>query len=90
MEMQRYDTINNKNSREIVLLRGSGCKWRRCRFCDYHLDFSRDEKANFEISREALSRRHRPIWCARSHQFRQASAISMMILSARSSGHAVP
>ena len=55
MEMQRYDTINNKNSREIVLLRGSGCKWRRCRFCDYHLDFSRDEKANFEISREALS-----------------------------------
>lgn len=55
MKMQRYDTINNKNSREIVLLRGSGCKWRRCRFCDYHLDFSRDEKANFEISREALS-----------------------------------
>lgn len=55
MEMQRYDTIDNKNPREIVLLRGSGCKWRRCRFCDYHLDFSRDETANFEINREVLS-----------------------------------
>ena len=56
MKMQRYDTIDNKNPREIVLLRGSGCKWRRCRFCDYHLDFSHDEKANFEINRKALSR----------------------------------
>lgn len=55
MEMQRYDTIDNKNPREIVLLRGSGCKWRRCRFCDYHLDFSCDETANFEINREVLS-----------------------------------
>ena len=38
----RYSVITEKNPREIVMLRGSGCKWRRCRFCDYHLDFSKD------------------------------------------------
>lgn len=51
----RYSVITEKNPREIVMLRGNGCKWRRCRFCDYHLDFSRDEAANFILNREALS-----------------------------------
>ena len=37
-EMERYSVITEKNPREIVLLRGAGCAWRRCRFCDYHLD----------------------------------------------------
>ena len=41
----RYSVITEKNPREIVMLRGSGCKWRRCRFCDYHLDFSINEAA---------------------------------------------
>lgn len=54
--MERYSIINNKNPREIVLLRGSGCKWRRCTFCDYHLDFSTNQKANFKINSEALSK----------------------------------
>jgi len=53
--MQRYSIITEKNPREIVLLRGSGCIWRKCRFCDYHLDFSRDEKANEQLNREVLS-----------------------------------
>lgn len=53
--MQRYSIIEEKNPREIVLLRGSGCKWRKCRFCDYHLDFSKDEEANFRLNREVLS-----------------------------------
>ena len=34
----RYAVIEEKNPREIVMLRGLGCTWRRCRFCDYHLD----------------------------------------------------
>ena len=46
----RYSVINDKNPREIVLLRGSGCKWKRCAFCDYHTDFSEDENANFELN----------------------------------------
>lgn len=52
--MQRYSVIHEKNKREIVLLRGSGCKWRRCRFCDYHLDFSTNEKENFCLNKQQL------------------------------------
>lgn len=50
----RYACIDEKNSREIVLLRGSGCKWRRCRFCDYHLDFSLNEAENFRLNSRVL------------------------------------
>lgn len=52
----RYSIITEKNPREIVMLRGSGCRYRRCRFCDYHLDSSKDEKENFKINREALAK----------------------------------
>lgn len=51
----RYSTIEDKNSREIVLLRGSGCSWRRCRFCDYHLDFSRNQDENDILNQIVLS-----------------------------------
>lgn len=54
--MQRYSVIRNKNPREILLLRGSGCKWRRCAFCDYHFDFSRDEEANFALNLPVIDR----------------------------------
>jgi radical SAM superfamily enzyme YgiQ (UPF0313 family) len=47
-EMIRYSQIHEKNKREIVLLRGKGCTWRKCRFCDYHLDFSLNETDNFK------------------------------------------
>ena len=50
----RYAVITEKNPREIVMLRGHGCSWRRCRFCDYHLDSSTDETANFTLNREQL------------------------------------
>ena len=40
--------------REIVMLVGDGCKWRKCRFCDYHLDSSLDIEANYKINKEAL------------------------------------
>lgn len=46
----RYSIIKEKNPREILMLRGSGCKWRRCTFCDYHLDFSGDEEANYQLN----------------------------------------
>ena len=55
MELTRYSVIEGKNPREIVLLRGRGCAWRRCKFCDYHLDASRDEQANLALNRKALS-----------------------------------
>lgn len=54
--MERYSVITEKNPREILLLRGSGCKWRKCRFCDYHLDFSKDEAANYRLNESVLSK----------------------------------
>lgn len=51
----RYSVILEKNKREIVMLRGRGCAWRRCRFCDYHLDSSRDEAANFLLNKQVLA-----------------------------------
>lgn len=53
--LTRYSAITDKNPREIVLLRGRGCAWKRCKFCDYHLDASRDEAANLAINRAALA-----------------------------------
>ena len=54
--MQRYSVITEKNPREILLLRGSGCKWRRCTFCDYHLDFCKDEEANFLLNKQFIDK----------------------------------
>ncbi len=33
--MERYSVINEKDKREIVLLKSFPCKWGRCSFCDY-------------------------------------------------------
>ncbi len=52
----RYAVIHEKNPREIVMLRGKGCSWRRCRFCDYHLDSSIDMEANFALNQEQLAK----------------------------------
>jgi hypothetical protein len=52
----RYSVITEKNPREIVMLVGNGCKWRKCRFCDYHLDSSKDEEFNFCLNKEVLNR----------------------------------
>lgn len=55
LDSNRYSTIDEKNKREIVLLRGKGCQWRKCRFCDYHLDFCKDENKNFELNKRILN-----------------------------------
>lgn len=54
--MIRYSKITEKNPREIVLLRGRGCVWKKCRFCDYHLDCSPDMAANDRLNAEVLAR----------------------------------
>lgn len=53
--MERYSKILEKQQREIVLLRGSGCIYRKCAFCDYHLDRCADQNANFTLNRQVLS-----------------------------------
>ncbi len=52
----RYSIVEEKNKREIVLIRGSGCSHRRCRFCDYHLDFSTNQEENFILNKSLLDK----------------------------------
>lgn len=40
--MERYSVIHTNMPREFVLLQGTGCRWGRCKFCDYHKDTSPD------------------------------------------------
>ncbi|HLR20399.1 MAG TPA: radical SAM protein, partial [Tissierellaceae bacterium] len=51
--MDRYNIIDDKNQREIVLLKSFPCIWNKCSFCDYTLDNSNSEeeidKVNFEV-----------------------------------------
>ena len=54
--MQRYSVIKDKRKREIVLLRGSGCVYKKCAFCDYYLDSCKDEAANFATNKEVLDK----------------------------------
>jgi len=54
MDLNRYSIINNKNKREMVLLKGNGCKWRKCRFCNYHFDYSFNEEENYSLNKTVL------------------------------------
>ena len=51
--MDRYALIRTKMPREFVLLQGTGCKWRKCTFCDYHEDVS---ECPFEVNKPILRR----------------------------------
>ncbi len=47
--MNRYSVIEEKNPREIILLRSHKCKWGRCFFCDYiHDNMSDESRENLE------------------------------------------
>lgn len=52
--MERYSVISEKQKREIVLLRGSGCVYKKCAFCDYYLDACADEESNFRLNAAVL------------------------------------
>ncbi|MBP0979073.1 MAG: radical SAM protein [Oscillospiraceae bacterium] len=52
--MVRYSVINNKNPREIILLKGTGCFWKKCIFCDYYLDSDKDIDKNFEFNNKII------------------------------------
>ena len=40
--MNRYASIHTNMPREFLLLQGTGCKWKKCSFCDYYTDTSDD------------------------------------------------
>ena len=49
--MQRYSLITEKFPREFLLLQGTGCRWKKCTFCDYYDDAS---DSPFETNRKVL------------------------------------
>lgn len=51
--LNRYSLIKNKFPREILLLVGSGCFWKKCSFCDYHKDVSDDA---YNINKREISK----------------------------------
>lgn len=46
--MERYALIHTRMPREFVLLQGTGCRWKKCTFCDYHEDVSNNPFATNE------------------------------------------
>ncbi len=54
--MERYSVIKDKQKREIVLLRGRGCVYKKCSFCDYFSDFCLDDEKNFLLNKSVLDK----------------------------------
>lgn len=52
--MERYNIISEKNKREIVLLRGSGCVYKKCTFCDYYTDSCKNPQENYLLNQSVL------------------------------------
>ena len=52
-ELERYARLPEKLPREFCLLQGTGCRWKRCTFCDYHEDISKNP---FAVNKPVLSR----------------------------------
>lgn len=52
--MLRYNIVEEKNPREIVLLKSSPCIWGRCSFCDYIEDNNVDNPFNIVLNKEVL------------------------------------
>ena len=50
--MERYAIIHTVLPREFVLLQGTGCRWKKCTFCDYHADVSDNP---FAVNKEVLA-----------------------------------
>lgn len=54
--MDRYNIINGKNKREIVLLKSFPCAWGKCSFCDYIEDNSKNKEEILKVNDEVLSK----------------------------------
>lgn len=51
--MQRYSEIKTKMPREFLLLQGTGCRYKKCAFCDYFLDVSENP---FDTNKKVLEK----------------------------------
>ncbi|GAU79086.1 hypothetical protein F3D3_3724 [Fusibacter sp. 3D3] len=56
MSIERYSVIDQKNPREIVLLKSRRCQWGICTFCDYIHDNSEDELEIVTLNQSVLKK----------------------------------
>jgi len=54
--MIRYSKVTTGQPREILLLKGRGCRYKQCTFCDYYADGSDDEEECAAVNAPALAR----------------------------------
>lgn len=55
--MKRYGVVNDsKEQMEVILLRGSGCTWGKCRYCDYQKDFTVDQMSNYKVNKKVINK----------------------------------
>lgn len=52
-EFERYSVIDSHMKREFLLLQGTGCIWKKCTFCDYHNDISKNP---YEVNKEVIDK----------------------------------
>lgn len=50
---KRYSKIKEKFPREFILLQGKGCFWKKCLFCDYYEDISKNP---FETNKKIIDK----------------------------------
>ncbi len=55
-ELVRYGEITAPHQSEVVMLRGKGCFYKKCSFCDYHLDKSSNEIENYQLNKTILDK----------------------------------
>ncbi|OAA90941.1 hypothetical protein [Clostridium ljungdahlii] len=55
-KLKRYGQVTKRLPREVVLLRGSGCFWGNCIFCDYHLDEDYNAFRNHKLNHKVLEK----------------------------------
>lgn len=55
-KLKRYGQVTKRLPREVVLLRGSGCTWGNCIFCDYHMDKDSDKSKNYKLNHKVLEK----------------------------------
>lgn len=56
-EMKRYGVVNDfKEQMEVVLLRGTGCEWAQCNFCDYCIDHDKNTEADYQLNAKVLDK----------------------------------
>ena len=54
--MERYGRIQEKDKREIVLLKGFPCAWGKCTFCDYIEDNAHDSEEMIKTNKNILEK----------------------------------